>query len=259
MKNELLELTLEPISDIDSPESFSTLYVTAEAYPFFLPMRNQPGVEHKLSGRVPRVLSLLFTTAVNIKTKDYDPKTRTLTIGRDFRQAANRAKLLTGGSGYEDLIRTILEYRDLTFTNKYGKEIHPIKSTTIKSGERWSNKTIVFTAEYEKMMKRNPKTLPLSALPKLRGRSVAAEILVLAALYTPEEQRLAISRDDLPVILQSTGTTSQSPAKLIDTLEVLNFSQESWNFSLTENYIVICPFRTDVEVIGTMQLVRQLD
>ena len=82
---------------------------------------------------------------------------------------------------------------------------------------------------------------------------------MLAALYTPEEQRLAISRDDLPVILQSTGTTSQSPAKLIDTLEVLNFSQESWNFSLTENYIVICPFRTDVEVIGTMQLVRQLD
>lgn len=34
MKNELLELTLEPISDIDSPESFSTLYVTAEATPF---------------------------------------------------------------------------------------------------------------------------------------------------------------------------------------------------------------------------------
>lgn len=259
MKNGALGLTLEPISDLDSPESFCTLYVTAETYPFFLPIRNQPGAEREASGRVPRVLSLLFTTAVNIKTKDYDPKTRTLTIGRDFRQAANRAKLTTGGSGYEDLIRTIVEYRDLTFTDKHGREISPIESMTVKIGERWSNKTIVFTAEYERMMKDHPKTLPLSALPQLSGRAVATEILVLAALYTPKKQRLAISRDDLPTILQSTGTTSLSLAKLLDTLEILNFSQESWNFSLTKNYIVIRPLDADGEVIGTMQLVRQLD
>lgn len=148
--------------DNDIATGFGILYVAEEAYPLIPYVR---GNEHPLAfGRTPRLLSILFTTFLNTQNADYNGKTRTLTIGKDVRQVARRMGMLTGGCGRQNTVTSIIGYQDITFTSRDGKEIKPIEKTNIVQGESWNEKNITFTWEYVRLMSREPKEIPLSAV-----------------------------------------------------------------------------------------------
>ena len=169
---------------------FGILYVAEEAYPLIPYVR---GNEHPLAfGRTPRLLSILFTTFVNTQNADYNGKTRTLTIGKDVRQVARRMGMLTGGCGRQNTVTSIIGYQDITFTSRDGKEIKPIEETNIVQGESWNEKTITFTWEYVRLMSREPKEIPLSAVVGTSGGSLSLDL----HKAQPDSENLGILVDE---------------------------------------------------------------
>lgn len=234
---------------------FGILYVAEEAYPLIPYVR---GNEHPLAfGRTPRLLSILFTTFVNTQNADYNGKTRTLTIGKDVRQVARRMGMLTGGCGRQNTVTSIIGYQDIMFTSRDGKEIKPIEETNIVQGESWNEKTITFTWEYVRLMSREPKEIPLSAVVGTSGGSLSLDLLVFATLYCPEQKELYISRNNLYKIVPGTSTETVSTKHLTVSLTKLNQIQKIWVFSLTRAGLVIRPYGMPPKAENRVQLIAE--
>ena len=234
---------------------FGILYVAEEAYPLIPYVR---GNEHPLAfGRTPRLLSILFTTFVNTQNADYNGKTRTLTIGKDVRQVARRMGMLTGGCGRQNTVTSIIGYQDITFTSRDGKEIKPIEETNIVQGESWNEKTITFTWEYVRLMSREPKEIPLSAVVGTSGGSLSLDLLVFATLYCPEQKELYISRNNLYKIVPGTSTETVSTKHLTVSLTKLNQIQKIWVFSLTRAGLVIRGLGMPPKAENRVQLIAE--
>ena len=191
---------------------FGILYVAEEGIPAH-PIR----ARQRTSARIRQDASTPKHPVHDIRehtNADYNGKTRTLTIGKDVRQVARRMGMLTGGCGRQNTVTSIIGYQDITFTSRDGKEIKPIEETNIVQGESWNEKTITFTWEYVRLMSREPKEIPLSAVVGTSGGSLSLDLLVFATLYCPEQKELYISRNNLYKIVPGTSTETVSTKHL---------------------------------------------
>ena len=214
-----------------------TCYVSAATYPMAAPYH---GASDDITGRVPRVISILLNTFVVRHHPDYNPRTHTLQLGRDWRTMYLRAGISGGGRGTER-IRAILDTMSAKPIEKEdGTEVVPFTSLILPEQGTVGGE-IVFDPEYVKMMTENPKPLPLNALAYVNRSGFTLDLLVLAALYCPDDRALIIRKRDLPLILPATSVSSYAPAMLKKRLASLNAGQELWEFSDDGGGLMISP------------------
>lgn len=215
-------------------------YVTAESYPLFAPYRARN--KQSFSGRVPRLLSIIITTLVNTPSREWDPDTRTITIGDDFFYLANKCGLNSGGDGRATVRDRLLMLTETQFTDKDGNKVIPVARTDIsKYFLTVERRRVTFTEQFVRMMTRNVRQLPLRCLYPNAGSAIATDLLTLAALYCPENHRLIIEREDLPALLPA-SMQSLSKQSLLKRFKELNGSQNEWTFRLTKNSVTVSPF-----------------
>lgn len=215
-------------------------HLTAESYPLFAPYRAKDG--DRFSGRAPRLLSIIITTLVNAPSREWDRKTRTLTVGDDFFYLANRLGLNSGGDGRATVRDRILMLATTSFTNSDGLKVTPLEDTDITGDSLViERRRLTFTEEFTRMMTRNVRQIPLKCLYPNAGNAISIDLLALAALYCPEDRRLIIEREDLPDLLPASAQ-SLSRQSLSRRFDELNGSQNEWTFRVTKRSVSVSPF-----------------
>lgn len=215
-------------------------YLTAESYPLFAPYRAK--TKNSFSGRVPRLLSIIITTLINTPSREWDAETRTLTIGDDFFFLANKCGLNSGGDGRTTVRNQLLMLSSVQFTGADGVKVTPVEHTEITADSLTiEHRKITFTEPFVKMMTRNVRQMPLKCLYPNAGSAIAIDLLVLAALYCPNDHRLIIERADLPSLLPA-SRQSLSKQNLLNRFKELNDSQNEWTYRITKYSVTISPF-----------------
>lgn len=95
-----------------------------------------------------------------------------------------------------------------------------------------------FTPEYVSALTANPREIPLSPCVHTVGRPFELDMLVLAALYCPEDRQLLLSLDTLKAI---TPVTISSRRVLESSFNKLNALQDYWNYRLLKDRVSIRP------------------
>lgn len=215
-------------------------YVTAESYPLFAPYRAKD--KQTFSGRVPRLLSIIITTLVNTPSREWNAETRTLTIGEDFFYLANKCGLNSGGDGRTTVRDRLLMLTEIQFTDMDGNKVTPVSHTDINPDFLTvEHRRITFTEQFVRMMTRNVRQLPLKCLYPNAGSGIGIDLLVLSALYCPENHRLIIEREDISSLLPA-SSQSLSTQSLLKRFKELNDSQNEWTYRMTKHSVTISPF-----------------
>lgn len=231
-------------------------YVTAESYPLFAPYRAR--TKGAFSGRVPRLLSIIFTTLVNTPSHEWDGENRTLTIGDDFFYLANKLGMSSGGDGRTIVRDKILLFAQTEFTRSDGTKSIPLETTEISNASLAVEKRkLVFTEQFTEMMTQNVRQLPLRCLYPNAGNAVTIDLLILASLYCPDDRKLIIEKEDLPTLLPA-SRQSISERSLSGRFSKLNDSQNEWTFRMTKKTISISPFGV-YSSDGALRLRRKQD
>lgn len=215
-------------------------YLTAEAYPLFAPYRSKS--KGAFSGRVPRLLSIIFTTLVNTPSREWDAASRTLTIGEDFFFLVNKLGMNSGGDGRATVRDRLLLFASVEFPDMNGVGVVPLESTDISPDSLViEGRRLVFSPRFVRMMTGNVRQIPLKCVYPNAGNALAVDLLALAALYCPDNRKLIVEKDDLPSLLPA-SRQSLADRNLAKRFAQLNDSQDEWTFRLTRNSVSVSPF-----------------
>ena len=218
-------------------------FVSADTYPLNSPYRQ---LDTPLTGRMYRILNIAVTTSIVKDDDTWDKATRTLTIPGGFRTLLRRM----GASTARDTsirIREILEaLTATTIPTPDGGQVTPIERLAL-SDKGVVGTRVTFNATYVDMTLTNPKRIPLNAIAGTPRAPFGIDMLVLAALYCPDDRRLIIPKDELPRILPKHALQTLTPSSVRARLNRLNTAQTWWKFALNQSgNLTIIP--TDVWV-----------
>lgn len=219
------------VTRMDAGQSYPDLrvcYANAATYPLTAPYRRPIG--GGLYGRIPRSLSLIFTTLANTPNRDYDASSHTLTLGAGFARLRARLHLGSGGNGLTGLRDALRDYETARFDDGQGGQVAPFSRLDMDADRALSDCRIVFTDGFTHLLAHDPKPLPCDALTVLHG-AILMDLLVLAAVYCPEDRRLVTTVDDLRSMLPATSKSSVTAKSLREYATRLNAAQSDWVFS----------------------------
>lgn len=218
----------------------SICYVSAATYPMTLPYRDEDNEGSVMTGRLPRVMNIILTTMVVSGHRDWYRRTRTLELSSDWRVMCMRAGLSTGGDGVDRTRRLFQELADSTVTTPDGRRIPPVESLSMPQRGIVGG-IIVFSDEYVRMLTRTPRELPFNALATVRRSPLMLDMLVLAALYCPDDRPLLIERSSMFDILPATSKQSLGKRSLSARFDTLNSAQDKWRFRVDKRRVIISP------------------
>lgn len=207
--------------------------LTPETYPSFAPYRIDDDNEDGLSGKIPRLLSIIFTTLINAEDPAYDPETRTLRLEYGFADMCQKLRIHSGGRSRQRLAETLEQYAGTPFPTIDGNTLTVAEDSDLNRDLPSRRQWIRFTDEYVDACKRNVRQIPLNTLPR---STFALDLLAIAALYTPNDKRLAIPIPDLMKLMphgdrrQTVFRTACSRAAT-----VINRSQDIWTVRVTND------------------------
>lgn len=219
-------------------------YATSGTYPM-----RAAYLENKSDGEpygVPaRMLSILFATLVNTRSDDYYPITRKLIIGDDARRLFRRMKTCNGGKGVETFVDSLRRFSRKQVEDKDGVPCFPFEEHPVITPEFWGSH-LVFSEQYEAMLRDHPREVPIQAVTMIRG-AVRLDLLMIAALYCPDNRVLGISLSDLKRLIPATSKATLGNAELSKSIALLNGIQDEWRFTLTAKHLMIKPLNVLLE------------
>ena len=118
----------------------------------------------------------------------------------------------------------------------------------ITTSRRW----IRFTPEYlDLVTEHEAKEIPLDAIP---GPAIELDLLVLAALYTPDDRRLVIPAAALGELLPG-GKWTIKTSRYLQAAKHLNSTQGKWVFAFESRSLIVTPAGIDPDRKGLVMRV----
>lgn len=206
--------------------------LTPETYPSFIPYRIDDENGDGLSGKMPRLLSIIITTLINAHDPSYDPETRTLRLEYGFSDMCQKLRIHSGGRSRQRLSQTLRQYVSTPFptVNGFMKVAEDSDlDQRLPARRQW----IRFTREYVDACTRNVRQIPLDTLPR---SAFTFDLLAVTALYTPDNRRLRIPIPDLMRLLPK-GDRRESVFRgaCAKSAALLNRTQDIWTVRVTGN------------------------
>ncbi|MBT1162151.1 hypothetical protein [Bifidobacterium sp. SO1] len=228
-------------------------YATSATYPMSAPYSKNmdPSEPYGVGARITQIL---FSTLLATRSRDYYPITRKLIIGDDSRKILKRMNTCTGGRGVASFTESLKRFAAKPFPDMNGEPVQPFEEATIESGFFGTHLTL--TEEYERRLLDHPREIPVAAITRIRG-AVQLDLLMIAALYCPENRILAITLDDLRSLLPASSKSTLSRGLLTRGLSIINGAQDVWKFALKNEYLTVKPLNVLLEDNHTVILRRK--
>lgn len=227
--------------------------LTAATYPLFAPYtrHGNPDDTATLTGKPPRLMSIITTTLILTGSTCWNAEERTLTFGHDWQRLAGRLKLINGGATRDVLNNLLAAYCTEPFPTEDG-DILIAEDAALDPDITTSRRWIRFTPEYlDLVIEHEAKEIPLDAIP---GPAIELDLLVLAALYTPDDRRLVIPAAALGELLPG-GKWTIKTSRYLQAAKHLNSTQGKWVFAFESRSLIVTPAGIDPDRKGLVMRV----
>lgn len=145
--------------------------LTAPTYPLFAPYTRHGDASDTatLTGKPPRLMSIITTTLILTGSTCWNAEERTLTFGHDWQRLAGRLKLINGGATRDVLNNLLAAYCTEPFPTEDG-DILIAEDAALDPDITTSRRWIRFTPEYLNLVTgHEAKEIPLDAIPGPQG------------------------------------------------------------------------------------------
>lgn len=208
--------------------------VSADTYPFFAPYRvvNTPsGEQHGPTGRVPRLLSAIFSTLIHYDDPCWNAETRVLEF-RDGWSATTQTLRIYRSQPSRDAVDACLT-KMRRFPVSSQRQCVAIEDVCIERGRRVPS-SVTLTPEYAQACQRNLREVSFATMHDLTG-SLELDLYVFAALYAPDDGRLRVTRRFLTRMLPGSSRRINSASQREQLFASLNTAQDRWTYTMSDD------------------------
>lgn len=223
--------------------SYRTGVVSARAYPMFAPYRIAGGNEggRKMSGRLPRLLSIMFATLIDNHDPCVDVENRRLTLNGGFKIIARKFGIYSGTSSRQQVLVAITSFMHAKFPTDDETGYVTAAEDCGLSMDAIDDGWIQFTPEYFAMLQEDLKEVPLSYIGTFTHSPFILDVFMVATLYGDPSKRTIVTYQNLKKLLPGSMSARVNRTNCVRAANDLNKNQDYWTFSATKAHLSISP------------------
>ena len=213
--------------------------IRPDTYPFYAPYRvvSKTNWSPQPAGRVPRLLSAIFSTLIHYNDPCWDPDTRTIWLEDGWTNITKTLNIYASATS-RTIIHDCLEKMRRTPTASI-RQCIAIESLDLDRDGRGAHKrSVTLTSQYVRACQQDLREVSFITMHDLTG-AAALDLYALAALYAPDDGQLRATRGFLAQMLPGTKRRLGTPDRRDLMLAQLNAAQDRWVYKADGDEIAI--------------------